>query len=207
MVVLGKIKNYALLAAAVLIVGLAVFASFQGYALRLSRETASRLAENQSSLLTDLKMERNKSGYLQATVQALKLEREEIEALIPKYEAQLDDMRIRLKEAQSIAELNLQTELNVTAGRDTAVAIPSVTLPGVVKPSCYVYNDKYASVNIAVNGDSSAVYISIRDVVYVVAHRERKTCLLKKPKITKYTATTLSPYTNIVGVRYVEVTD
>lgn len=200
---LDKIKNYALLAALGVIVCLAFYASSQGRKLKEETDRADRLANNQSALLTDLLKEVNRAGNLQATVDALTLKAEELSSLIPAYEKKLKDMNIRLKDAQHVAQVQTELAAAVTAHRDTVFQYIERPAPG---SSRYTYNDPWLTAIITVEADSvAALSIAARDSLTVVAYKQRRKCLFKKPGPTRYTVESASPYMDITGLQCVEV--
>lgn len=201
-----KLKNYALMAAALIVVGLAAFACLQGRKLRQTQEEAGRLSRNQSALLDELRLEQNRAGELQATVQALTLRRDELEALVPKYEKRLRDMNIRLKDAQHLAQIATETAAQVTAHPDTVFKIVEGA-PVVDTTRRFRFADDWIEATVTVSDTGAALRLSVRDSLTVVAHRERRRCIFRRPKVTHYTAVSASPYTTITGLSYVEMVE
>lgn len=207
-VTLSKLKNYALLVAFGIILCLAAFSVSQARKLTEAKSEAERLANNQSSLLMELHEEVNKAGKLQATVDALALRRDELETLVPKYEKQLADMRIRLKDAQHVAAVATETAAKVQARRDTVWQYVERPDPGTPTRARYTYEDAWISAVVVVEDSSLAtLQVTARDSLTLVGHRERRKCLFKKPKITHYTTVSASPYTTVTGVTYVEIVE
>lgn len=203
---MAKLKIYAIIAAVGIITCLGIYAAVQGRKLARAKADVERLERNQAALLQDMEIERNKAGDLQATVNALTLRRDELERLIPVYVRKLDEMSIRLKEVQSVASIGLETVASVTAKPDT-VFVP-VEVPGPAPAQRrFIYSDDWLDAVIDIQDDSVSVQVQARDSLTVVAHRERRKCLFKKPKIVRYTAVPASPYTRITGLNYVETVD
>lgn len=200
-----KLKNYALLAAAGIIICLAAFMSFQGRKLAQTRDEAARLSANQAALLADVEYERNRAGELQGTVQALTLRRDELEALLPAYERRLRDMNIKLKDAQHMAAIATETAAKVTAHPDTVFkyveGLP--VLDTAVRR--FRFFDEWIDAEISVADTGARLQLKVRDSLTVVGHREKRRCLFRRPKVTHYTAVSSSPYTVVTGVSYVEI--
>ena len=202
---LNKIKNYALIAALGIILCLAGFAYFQGLKLKEETARADRLNNNQSALLSDLLLEKNKAGNLQATIDALSLKADELERLIPEYERKLSDMGIKLKNAEHVAKVQTELAASVTARRDTVFQF--VERPAAGR-SRYTYSDAWLTAVVDVEADSVAnLSISAKDSLTLVAHKQRRKCLFKKPGPTRYTVESVSPYNTITGMQVIEIFD
>lgn len=202
---LSKLKTYALIAAAVVIILLAVFAAVQGRVLKTTRANADRLERNQSALLQELRTETNLAGNLQAEVDALTLKAGELERLVPSLRAKLADMDIRLKDAQHVAQVQMELAASVQARRDTVFQYLERPEPGRAR---YTYNDPWLTAVVTVEGDSvAALEFTARDSLTLVGHKERRRCIFKRPKITHYTVETASPYTTVLGMQYIEVVE
>lgn len=198
-----KLKNYGLLALLGIVLFLAAFASLQGRKLKAETARADRLANNQSALLSDLYKETNRAGNLQATVDALTLKADELSDLIPAYEKKLKDMSVRLKDAQHVAQVQTELAASVTARRDTVFQYIERPDPGTAR---YTYNDPWLTAVITVEADSvAALSISARDSLTVVAYKQRRKCLFKKPGPTRYTVESASPYMDITGMQVIEI--
>ena len=205
---LSKLRNYGLLASVGIILCLSIFAAFQGLKLKDASERADRLSRNQSALLNDLAKETNRAGNLQATVDALTLRAGELESLIPSYEKKLKDMAVRLKDAQHLAQVQTELAAAVEAHRDTVwqyIERPDTASRGRAR---YAYTDAWLSAVVTIEDDAVAgLQIQARDTLTLVAHKERRKCLFKKPKIIHYSVESTSPYIEIDGVQYIEITD
>ena len=201
-----KTKLYALIAFVSIILCLGAYGAIQRKNLARAKAEVERLEKNQAALLQDIEYTRNKAGDLQATVDALTLRRDELERLLPAYARKIKDMEIRLKEVQSVAAVTMETSAAVTATPDT-IYVP-VPVPGdpAPEPRRFVYSDAWLDAVIYI-GDSARVQVNVRDSLTVVAHREKRKCLFRRPRVIKYTAVPSSPYTTVTGLTYVEVTD
>ena len=201
-----KLKNYALLAAVCIITFLTVFVTLQRGEMRKAQAEAARLESNQTALCSELARETNRAGNLQATVRALTLERDELAALMPEYEAKLKDMGIRLKEAQHVAKVQTELAAAVSANRDTVynTKVVEVQAPAAGR---YVYRDDWITAVIVLKGDEVAeLGLEARDSLTLVLHKERRRCLFKKQGI-RYTVESASPYTTVTGMQFVEIFD
>ena len=202
---LDKLKNYGLLAAAGVILCLAVFACLQGLKLKETQKEAARLELNQQTLLSDLNTETNRAGNLQAAVDALTLKANEMERLLPEYQRKLRDMEIRLKDAERVARIQTELAAAVTARKDTVWQYKESPREG---RSRFTYKDPWLTAVVEVEADSvAALSIAARDSLTVVAHKQRRRCLFKKPGPTRYSVETVSPYLSIQGMQVVEIFD
>ncbi len=202
---LSKLKTYALLAAACIIAGLAIFAAIQGHNLKNARSTAARLEQNQATLLSELTEERTLSGKLQANVTALTLRKDELEELLPVYERRLQDMRVKLKDAQHIADVALQASAQVVAVRDTIYQY--IEGDGENTTRMLHYSDAWLDADITVQGDTALLAVRLRDSLLIVGHREPRKCIFRRPRVTHYSVVPSSPYTTITGLHYIEVVE
>lgn len=204
-----KLKNFALLAALGIILCLGIFAAIQGTQLARSKQEAARLGANQTALLTELQQERNAAGQLQSTVQALTLRRDELEAMLPAYERRLREMNVRLKDAQHLAQIATETAAAVTAHPDTVIRyVPGLPVP-VVDTSArrYKFFDEWLDAEISVTDTGAALRLHVHDSLTVVAHKERRRCIFRRPRVLYYTAVSANPYTTVTGISYIELTE
>ena len=200
-----KLKNYALLAAVGIILCLTAVTCLQGRKLKDTQKEVVRLEHNQETLLSDLNMETNRAGKLQATVDALTLKANEMERILPEYERKLRDMEIRVKDAEHVARIQTELAAAVTAQKDTVWKYVESPREG---RSRFTYSDPWLTAVVDVEADSVAsLSIAARDSLTVVAHKQRRRCLFKKPGPTRYTIETVSPYLNIQGLQVVEIFD
>lgn len=201
---MGKLKNYALLAAVGIILCLAVYAGFTAREMARYRAEAGRLADNQETLLKELDVERNKAGNLQASVDVLTLRKDELEELIPSLEKRLKDMGVKLRKAEHVAQVALSTTATVEAVRDTVYIVTEEPFTGSAR---YTFVDEWLTADIVVeNEEVASLSIVARDSLTLVAHKQRRKCIFKKPKVS-YTVESASPYTTITGMNYIEITN
>lgn len=201
-----KIRKFAFLALVGIITGLAILTSLQARKLSQEKENARRLENNQSALLSDLLLEKNRANHLQYSVDELTLRAGELERLIPEYEAKLRDMGIRLKDAQHVARVQTELAAAVKAQRDTVIRYVEAPGSGAPTAARYVFSDAWLTAVIEVEADSvAALQLNARDSLTLVAHRQRRKCLFKKPGPTRYTVETVSPYSTVTGMRVIEV--
>lgn len=204
---LDKLKNFALLAALGIILCLGIFVALQGRNLARVKQEAARLDANQTALLTELQQERNTAGQLQSTVQALTLRRDELEGMLPAYERRLREMNIRLKDAQHLAQIATETAAAVTAHPDTVIRYVQ-GLPVVdTAARRYKFFDEWLDAEISVTDTGAALRLHVHDSLTVVAHKERRRCIFRSPKVKYYTAVSANPYTTVTGISYIELTE
>lgn len=174
----------------------------------------SRYQANHESLLKDLQFYELENGNLAATVQALTLRGEEMEALIPAYKSEISQLKLKVEDLQSVAHLNTVTEASVLAPID---AIRTPQEPGEYedaqvsetdKPHSFQYTDDYITINGIIDGNQVQVNVEHRDSLTLIAHRKSNKCLFRrKGKIIGYNVTSRSPYTKITDVEYIELTE
>lgn len=204
---LGKLKNYMLLAALGIILCLGGFAFVQGRVLAQTKREAARLDANQTALLTELVQERNAAGELQSTVQALTLRRDELEAMLPAYERRLREMNVRLKDAQHLAQIATETAAKVTAQPDTVIKYVQGVPVIDTAARRFRFFDEWIEAEISLSDTGAALRLNVHDSLTVVAHKERRRCLFRRPKVKYYTAVSANPYTTVTGISYIELTE
>lgn len=202
-----KLKNFALLAALGIILCLGIFAAIQGTQLARSKQETARLDANQTALLTELAQERNAAGQLQSTVQALTLRRDELEAMLPAYERRLREMNIRLKDAQHLAQIATETAAQVTARPDTVIKYVQGVPVIDTAARRFRFFDEWIEAEISVTDTGAALRLHVNDSLTVVAHKERRRCIFRRPKVKYYTAVSANPYTTVTGISYIELTE
>lgn len=199
-----KIAIVAVIAA--IIMALAAAACCLDLKYQEAKAEAARLAANQTTLLSEIDTARAENGRLMATVDALSLRRDELERLLPAQAAEIRNLRLRLKDVQAVAALQTETAFQADLDRDTVfVEVFKEAAPEGRRS--YRFRDVWVDALVTVVGDSARLDMSLRDSLTVVAHKERRKCIFKKPKITSLTVSPASPYTKVTGVGYVEVVD
>lgn len=202
-----KLKNFALLAALGIILCLGIFAAIQGTQLARSKKETARLDANQTALLTELQQERNAAGELQSTVRALTLRRDELEAMLPAYERRLREMNVRLKDAQHLAQIATETAAQVTARPDTVIKYVQGVPVIDTAARRFRFFDEWIEAEISLCDTGAALRLHVHDSLTVVAHKERRRCLFRRPKVKYYTAVSANPYTTVTGISYIELTE
>ena len=204
-----KLKHYLYIAAAAIFIALCTWADIQTMRLRAAVEERDRLAVNQTSLLTEMELREKENGALIAEVQALTLRADELETLVPKYEAKVKELGIKVRDLQSISEMQLRIIAEIEARRDTVFLPAIVDTMGNRSQARYWFQDAYLTAAIdVVDSTLAKLHVEASDTLTVVAHRKPVKCLFKrKGKIVKYTVESSSPYTKIQDVKYIEVVD
>ena len=202
-----KLKNFALLAALGIILCLGGFAFVQGRVLAQTKRETARLGANQTALLTELVQERNAAGELQSTVRALTLRRDELEAMLPAYERRLREMNVRLKDAQHLAQIATETAAQVTARPDTVIKYVQGVPVIDTAARRFRFFDEWIEAEISLSDTGAALRLNVHDSLTVVAHKERRRCLFRRPKVKYYTAVSANPYTTVTGISYIELTE
>lgn len=202
----NKISLYTVGAAILLAVTLGTVIAVQERQFEKARAEASRLALNQEALLRDLDTARAENGHLMASVDALTLRRDELEGLLPKYAAEVANLKLKLKNVQGVASVETSTAVQVVAVHDTVFVQQEA--PKAAAGRRYRFRDAWVNAAVDIVGDSAHLELTARDSLTVVAHREPRKCLFRrKGKVTRYTVSPASPYTKIDGISFVEVVD
>ena len=145
-----------------------------------------------------------------ATVNALTLRRDELENLIPSYAAEIEDLKLKLKNVNTLAHVSMETKAEIhtpTFQLPPPAPIPPMEHPDTLPPTPYQFNyeDTWITVTGTVYPDSTSnVQIECRDSLTLVAHRTKKRCC-RKSKIIKYDVTSSSPYSLITDLGYIEL--
>ena len=201
----NKISLYTIIAAILLAVTLGTVIAVQERQLEKARAEASRLALNQEALLRDLDTARAENGHLMASVDALTLRRDELEGLLPKYAAEVANLKLKLRDVQGVASVETSTAVQVVAVHDTVFVQQEAPKAAGRR---YRFRDAWVNAAVDIVGDSAHLELTARDSLTVVAHREPRKCLFRrKGKVTRYTVSPASPYTKIDGVSFVEVVE
>lgn len=186
----------------------------QSSMLRNRKTEISRLETNQASLLGNLEYYQDENNTLTASVQTLTLRRAELETLIPAYQQEIDDLKLKLKNVQSVAHVATENKTEISA-LITPIPIPTPPkeeLPDAPNreyevPHEFRYSDKWTTISGMILRDSLVnIHIEQRDSLTVVAHKEQKKCR-RKSKIIKYTVQSKNPRTVITDVEYIELTE
>ena len=210
---LGLIKKPAFwLCVAVLV--LAAVCSIQHKNLRKTQEERARLEENQASLLLDIEKRRTENGELVASVQALTLKGEELSLLVPKYEKEIKDLKIALKNAKSLAHVETETSITVTTPlqpelqpQDEKPASPEPPAESFT-PREFFWEDEWITIRGKVYQDTVICSFVNRDTLTLIAHYQKRRCLFakgRKGKLIKYDVKTKNPHTDIKGLEYIEI--
>lgn len=182
----------------------------QAALIKKHKAEISRLEMNQEALLTDVQYYEDSNGDLVATVNALTLRRDELENLIPSYAAEIEDLKLKLKNVNTLAHVSMETKAEIhtpTFQLPPPAPLQPMERPDTLPPTPYQfsYEDTWITVTGTVYPDSTSnVQIECRDSLTLVAHKTKKRCL-RKSKIIKYDVTSSSPYSTITDLGYIEL--
>lgn len=192
-----------------LAIAIAVIA-VQARILNKQKEDLLRLKANQEALLSEVEYYTSENGQLVASVNALTLRKDELENLLPSYVAEIDALKLKLKNVTTIAHVALETKADIQTPTfqlpPPPPPIPTDTSNHAL-PSPYQFNyeDTWITVTGTVWPDSTSnVQIECRDSLTLVAHKTKKRCC-RKSKIIKYDVLTESPYSHITDLGYIEL--
>ena len=215
---LGLLKKPVFWLCVALAIAVAIL-SIQHKKLAQAKEEAARYEENQTALLSDMEKYRTENGELVASVNALSLKAEELGVLIPKYEKEIKQLKIDLRNAKNIAHVSTETSVGIIAplGPETPPETispgkdePQDTIPKDEPPMArdFSWSDDWITVQGKVYPDTVVCTFVSRDSLMLVAHYAKKNCIFKrwrKGKLIKYDVKTKNPHTDIKGVEYIEV--
>lgn len=186
--------------------------SIQAALIKKHKAEISRLEMNQEALLTDLQYYQDENGNMVATVNALTLRRDELENLIPRYASEIETLKLKLKNVETLAHVSMETKAEVQT--PTITLPPPPPLPQTTEqdnpdttalPYTFAYNDEWLTITGTVYPDSlSNITVECRDSLTLVAHKTKKRCC-RKSKIIKYDVQTKSPYSIIKDISYIEL--
>lgn len=208
MKLLRKPVVWALLAVA----ALATITAFQSSEIKRQRQDIERYQVNHETLLADMTQYRTSNGELIASVQSLTLRNDELESLIPRYTEEIAQLKLKVRDVQSVAHVATELNAEVLAPLDTVrtqAPDPEYTdapTPDIDKPHNFVFEDEYITVKGEVHDDHVKVTVEHRDSLTLIAHRKARKCLFKrKGRIIGYDVKSSSPYTKITDVEYIEL--
>lgn len=196
------------------LIALAAVCAIQHKNLAQKEKERARLEDNQSALLLDMEKYRTENGELVASVQALTLKGEELGALIPKYEKEIRSLKIDLKNAKSIASVETETSISVTAPLQEVIQQQEENTPDPEEPveqpwpREFFWEDDWITIQGKVYPDTVVCSFVNRDSLILVARYQKKRCLFskgRKGKLIKFDAKTKNPHTDIKGVEYIEL--
>lgn len=196
------------------LIALAAVCAIQHKNLAQKEKERARLEDNQSALLLDMEKYRTENGELVASVQALTLKGEELGALIPKYEKEIRSLKIDLKNAKSIASVETETSISVTAPLQEVIQQQEENTPDPEEPveqpwpREFFWEDDWITIQGKVYPDTVVCSFVNRDSLILVARYQKKRCLFskgRKGKLIKFDVKTKNPHTDIKGVKYIEL--
>lgn len=196
------------------LIALAAVCAIQHKNLAQKEKERARLEDNQSALLLDMEKYRTENGELVASVQALTLKGEELGALIPKYEKEIRSLKIDLKNAKSIASVETETSISVTAPLQEVIQQQEENTPDPEEPveqpwpREFFWEDDWITIQGKVYPDTVVCSFVNRDSLILVARYQKKRCLFskgRKGKLIKFDVKTKNPHTDIKGVEYIEL--
>lgn len=192
-------KKYLIVALAVLVGVIYV----QQNALSKRKRELKRVAENQVSLLTELKTYRNDLNQSVAEVNRLKLNRREFRRHFADMEETIKSLGIKLKRAESAAATGTKTEIVI----ETEVRDSIVYRERVDTLRCLDIREPYFSLSGCIESDVFKGNIQIRDTLSQVVHRVPRKFLFFRwgTKAIRQTVLSSNPYTEINYSEYVEL--
>lgn len=198
--------------ALLIVATLSVITVAQSSKIKAQKSDIERYQVNHETLLQDLQNYQAENGRLVASVQALTLRADELETLIPSYTHEISQLKLKVRDLQSVAHLTTVTEADILAPIDT-VRTPNMQYeytdaPPTDIPHEFFFEDDYITVRGSIHNNQVQVSVEHRDSLTLVAHRKARKCMFKrKGKIIGYNVTSKSPYTKITNLEYIELTE
>lgn len=201
-----KSVQFWLIVALVISIGIIALLSHQNSE---KREEIDRLESNQTSLLADVEYYTAENGELVASINALSLRKAELEDLMPQYEREIKNLRLKVSDLESMAHISTETKIEVTAPIiEEPIKIDSITTPSkpIIFERAFHFTDEWVTLDGVVKEDAVDVDIKVVDSLTIVAYRKPKKCLFKrKGKIVRYDVVSANPHTKINKVSYIEL--
>ncbi|MBO7261523.1 MAG: hypothetical protein J6U95_01165 [Alistipes sp.] len=186
--------------------------------IKKQRAEIERLEINQQTLIEQVQYYEDENGAQVATIQALTLQKSEFESLMPQYAREIKDLRLKVKDLESIAHASTSTTAEITAPlidyvprqtmdeRIQAVTDSLAALYAGVKT--FHWSDGWLSISGEVMNDSVKCRVENIDSLTLVVHRERKRCLFRrKGKILHYDIKSANPHTSVKDIQYIEIVE
>ena len=183
-------------------------------------EEINRLEINQQTLIEQVEYYIDENGYQVATIQALSLKQAEFESLMPQYTNEIERLRIKIKNLQSVAHVSskMSADINTPLVDYIPRAEMEVRIQEIADSLEQTYNkndikyfqwdDGWLSISGNVSADSVMCNVTSRDSLTLIAHRERRRCLFKrKGKIIRYDVKSANPHTIVDDIQYIEIVE
>lgn len=172
------------------------------------KQEIDRLSTNQSTLLADVEYYTAENGKLVASVNALSLRKDELELLMPKYEQEIKNLRLKVSDLESMAHIGSETKIEITAPivEEPIIKEDTPIVPPVVMERAFHFADNWVMLDGIIKEDTVNVDIHIIDSLTIVAYRQPRKCIFKrKGKIVRYDVVSSNPYTKVNSVNYIEL--
>ena len=198
---MANLRNIGILVLFIAIVSIALI--FLSKALIEAQKDYKRQTENLRIVQQDNKVIKAKNGELMYQTEVIKLENKELKNAIPELEAELKNMRIKLKNVQSVSHTSLSTiDTIYTNIYDT------ITLDNPIPDTLlgFQYSDEFTCIEGVINvaGQMLKLNYEVTDTITQVVHRD-KWRLFHKRKLFQ-TITCRNPRTTIVYQQQIVIT-
>jgi hypothetical protein len=173
------------------LIGLGIF-----FGAKLWRGEMQRMENNYLAALQELRKENSDN------MRVLDLKIGEVKAQYPEIQAQLKAMDIKLKNVETIQNVNTVTNTTVnTVLRDS-------TIRDSVKVKVAVYNDKWTDFKLFVIDDSVHSNIVTKDSLFIVLNKTQRTFrqwITFKPKVVRSTVKNYNPNSVVTYNRLIRI--
>lgn len=184
---------------------------------RLKADIA-RMQHNQQTMQAEVEYYKSRSGEQVATIEALTLERDEINRLVPGYINEIDNLRKKLRDVENMGSVVSTTEIEVVAPIEDYIHrdIMAEMLENLSDSLHQHYStlpmkhfhwaDQHNSIDGIIYDDSVHCKVSITDRLKFITYRKKKKCLFKrKGKVLGYDVICENPNTQILDIEYIEI--
>lgn len=205
--------------AILLAIALVASISISSSKIKKQRAEIERLETNQQTLVEQVQYYETENGEQVATIQALTLKQSEFESLMPKYAREIRDLRLKVRDLESVAHASMSTTAEITV--PLIDYVPRQTMDERVQAvtdslmtlyarrdnvRTFQWSDGWLSISGEVSSDSVNCRVENIDSLTLVVHRERKRCLFRrKGKILRYDIKSANPHTRVNDIQYIEL--
>lgn len=185
---------------------LAILSACLAKSLIDSQAERGRLQDNQESLMSDIEIYRTKSGESAASVLRLQLTCEELERNYKNVCQEAQDLDLKIKRLQSIAQAGTQTEVKIrTVLKDSIIYKVENRYIDTMK--CFAWADNWVNLSGVIDSGHVSLDVHSVDTLIQLVHRVPKRFLFFRwgTKAIRQEIVSSNPHTNIVYSDYIEL--
>lgn len=179
--------------------------------VKKQRQEIGRLSGNQTALLDSVRHYKTESDRNAASVRVLEFTKQELEENCTGLTAQIKDLGIKLRRAETVAQTATRTALEFQSQvRDSIIYVVDSTATRYYLDSLKLleWKDPWVNFHGELRGDNLTAKIESVDTLTTVLHRIPRKCFLFRWKRNEYRVEVVSsnPHTKIVYETYVKIT-